>query len=116
MVRLSAVLDPEQLPDDPDDEPEEEPATAGGAFTGAPRVYDGDEREWEFRTENLTLAEVVDGKTLAERLAAAARDNWHLAFAIDAGDTRVLVLRRPKKAERERRAVGFAPPAVAAKK
>jgi hypothetical protein len=113
MAGPSTVLDPEELPDDdPDDEPDEEPAVAAGALGGAPRVYD-DDREWEFKTDNLTVAEITDGKTLADRLTRAAREGWHLAFTVDAGEARVLVLRRPKRPDRARRTVGFAAPAAA---
>ena len=114
MAGPSTVLDPEELPDDdPDDEPDDEPAVATGALGGAPRVYDTDDREWEFKTENLTVAEITDGKTLAERLTLAAREGWHLAFTVDAGEARVLVLRRPKRPDRARRMVGFSAPAAA---
>src|SRR2546421_16331 len=108
MAGPSTVLDPEQLPDyDPDDEPDDEPEGSVASAGPGPRVYAGDDREWEFRTENLTLAEVTDGKTIADRLNTAAKDGWHLVFSVDAGDSRVLVLRRPRRGERTHRAVGF---------
>ncbi len=109
------VLDPDELPeiepDDPD-EPDEEPGpNTGGSAVAAPQVSNGTgDREWEFRTEMLSLAEVTDGKTLADRLTAASADGWHLVDVVDAGERRVLVLRKPRKPERERRTVGFAPP------
>jgi hypothetical protein len=110
MARSRAVIDPEQLPDEtPDDDPDydDEPAQGRGL---APRVGDSSDRDWEFKTQTLELAQVTDGKTLAEALTEAAADGWHLATIVDAGDRRVLLLRRPKRPERKQRKVGFAPP------
>jgi hypothetical protein len=68
------------------------------------------DREFEYQTEVLSIAEVADGKTLATRLAAASTDGWHLVEVIDAGESRVILYRKQKKSEKERRSVGFAPP------
>ena len=68
-------------------------------------------REWEFSTQVLTLAQVVDGVTLVKHLKEAGADGWELTDVIDGGDKRVLLMRRPKRAARESRRVGFAPPA-----
>jgi hypothetical protein len=114
MSDLKAVLDPEQLPEEPDEDPDFDPdddpvealtqssTTMAGGGTG--------ERDWEYRTEVLSVAEVADGKTLIERLTQAATDNWHLVEIIDAGESRVVLLRRSRNPQKERRSVGFAPP------
>jgi hypothetical protein len=68
-------------------------------------------REWEFSTRVMSVAEVADGTTLVKALADSGADGWELAQVIDGGDKRVLLLRRPKRAQREARRVGFAPPA-----
>lgn len=106
--------DPEQLPiiepeEDPEYEPEDLPAAPttmvrGGTSNGAGEV------EYEFKTEVLSLDQVIDGKTLGAKLAAASADGWHYTDVVDAGDKRVIILRKLKKTERERRSVGFAPP------
>lgn len=67
-------------------------------------------REWEYSTQVLTMAEVTDGTTLVKALAAAGIDGWELAEIVDGGDKRVLLLRRPKRSTRESRRVGFSPP------
>ena len=63
------------------------------------------EREFEYRTEVLSLEQVLDGKTLGARLTAASAEGWHLVDIVDAGDRRVLVLRKLKKSERVARSV-----------
>jgi len=68
-------------------------------------------REWEFSTEVLTVAQLVDGVTLVKLLKASGADGWELSDVIDGGDKRVLLMRRPKRSARESRRVGFAPPA-----
>ena len=67
-------------------------------------------REWEFSTQVMTVAEVADGKSLVKALKDAAVEGWELAQVIDGGDKRVLLMRRPKRGQREARRVGFAPP------
>ena len=106
--------DPDEIPViEPDEDPEYEPedlpvAPASMVRTGS--SANGGGVDFEYRTETLSLDQVADGKTLPERLAAASVDGWHFVQVIDAGDRRVLLLRKPKKPERERRSVGFAPP------
>ena len=113
MCDLEAVLDPEQLPEgpdeDPDFDPDEEPVQA---LSQGPATSwgGGSDRDWEYRTEVLNLGQVADGTTLVEKLTSAATENWHLVEVIDAGESRVLLLRRQRKTEKERRSVGFAPP------
>lgn len=113
MSDLKAVLDPEQLPDEPDEDPDfdpqEEPATTFTQGSTTTTVGGGD-RDWEYRTEVLSIGEVADGKTLVERLTQASAENWNLVEIIDAGESRVILLRRQRKAQKERRSVGFAPP------
>ncbi len=67
-------------------------------------------REWEFSTEVLSVAQVADGATLVKVLKDSGAEGWELAQVIDGGDKRVLLLRRPKRGQREARRVGFAPP------
>ena len=67
-------------------------------------------REWEFSTKVLRTAEVADGTTLVKVLTESGADGWELAQVIDGGDKRVLLMRRPKRGQREARRVGFAPP------
>ena len=101
----------EEEPEDPD-----EPEGPGGPDNGAaaptrmvPSVgLPG--RDWEFSTRVLTTAEVADGTSLVKVLAESGTDGWELAQVIDGGDKRVILLRRPKRPQREARRVGFAPP------
>ena len=67
-------------------------------------------REWEFSTQVLTVAQLVDGVTLVKLLQQAGTDGWELTDVIDGGEKRVLLMRRPKRSARESRRVGFAPP------
>ena len=94
-------------PDEPD-EPDEAVAVAGPGTL--PTVESSSGREFEFRTEVLTDAQVADGKTLADRLSKASRDGWDLVDVIGVRDAHAVLLRRPKKVERESRRVGFTPP------
>jgi hypothetical protein len=105
--------DPEEVPviepdEDPEDEPEDIPAAT--LMASASRSNGSGERDYEYRTEVLTVEEVADGETLTGRLSAAAADEWHFVQVIDGGDRRVILFRKVKKTERERRSVGFAPP------
>jgi hypothetical protein len=97
----------EEEPDEPD-EPDEPAATATGGPV-VPSVAPGG-REFEFKVEVISLEQVTDGKTLPDRLGKASADGWDLFEVIDAGDRRALLLRRPKRNDREARRVGFAPP------
>jgi hypothetical protein len=94
----------EEEPDEPDE------AVAIANPTAVPTVAASGNREFEFRTELLTDAEITDGKTLAERLTAASKDGWDLVEVIGVGDVHAVLLRRPRTVERELRQVGFAPP------
>jgi hypothetical protein len=94
-------------PDEPD-EPDEAVAIAGPG--PLPTVDSAAGREFEFRTDVLTDAEVTDGKTLADRLTQASKDGWDLVEVIGVRDAHAVLLRRPKKVERESRRVGFTPP------
>ena len=96
-----------RVEEEPDD-PEEVVAVAGP--TALPTVAPGGGREFEYRTELLTDAEVADGKTLAERLNVASKDGWDLVEVIGVRDIHAVLLRRPRTVERESRPVGFAPP------
>jgi len=67
-------------------------------------------RDWEYSTKVISLAEIADGTTLVEVITEGAAEGWELAQVIDGGDKRVLLMRRPKRGQREARRVGFAPP------
>ena len=100
----------EEEPEEPD-EPDQ-PAGPDGAPAPArliPSVgLPG--REWEFSTRVMSVGELADGTTLVKVLMDNAADGWELAQVIDGGDKRVLLMRRPKRGQREARRVGFAPP------
>ena len=101
--------------EDPDEEPDEpgQPNHPGdGAATSTQMVPSVGLplREWEFSTQVLTVTQVADGTTLVKTLKDAAADGWELSDVVDAGDKRVLLMRRPKRGQRESRRVGFAPP------
>ena len=97
----------EEEPEEPDEPDEPATRSAGGAMV--PTVAPSG-REFEYRVEVVSLEQVTDGKTLPDRLGKASADGWDLYEVIDAGDRRALLLRRPKKNDREARRVGFAPP------
>jgi hypothetical protein len=101
-----------RLEEDPDEDPDEPEQPADGAAPASHIPSVGmPAREWEYSTEVLTLAQVVDGTTLVKVLQAAAADGWELADVVDGGEKRVLLMRRSKRSSRESRRVGFAPPA-----
>ena len=100
--------------DDPDEEPDEpdqpnHPGDGAAAIGVVPSVG-LPLREWEFSTQVLTVAQLVDGVTLVKILQQAGTDGWELTDVIDGGEKRVLLMRRPKRSARESRRVGFAPP------
>ena len=104
-----------RLEDDPDDDPDEpdEPNHPGDGAASATRTLPNvglPLREWEFSTQVLTVAQLVDGVTLVKLLQQAGTDGWELTDVIDGGEKRVLLMRRPKRSARESRRVGFAPP------
>ena len=103
---------PIHFEEDPDDDPDEPEQPGDGAAPASHVPSVGmPAREWEYSTEVLTLAQVVDGTTLVKILQAAAVDGWELAEVVDGGEKRVLLMRRSKRSSRESRRVGFAPPA-----
>ena len=95
-----------------EEEPDEDEPERDGARPATPVVptVAGAGREWEYRTDLLSQAQVADGDTLAKRLTAASAEGWDLFQVLDAGERRVLLLRRPKQPKREPRRVGFSPP------
>ncbi len=103
----------EEDPDDEPDEPDEpnHPGHGAATTTNMLPTVGLPVREWEFSTQVLTVAQVVDGVTLVKLLKEAGTDGWELTDVIDGGDKRVLLMRRPKRSARESRRVGFAPPA-----
>jgi hypothetical protein len=115
MPDRKSEYDPEELPviepdEDPEYEPEDLPAAPSTMFAGPSHANGVGDRDFEYKIEVLTLEQVVDGKTLPEKLAAGSSDGWHYVEVIDAGEQRVVLFRRLKKTEKERRSVGFAPP------
>src|SRR4051812_36254601 len=99
----------ERFEEEPDEEPDETPSHSSATSTLVPAVAD-DAREFEYRTELLTVAQVLDGTTLAELLTKASADGWDLVDVIPADGRHAILLRRAKRAEREPRPVGFTPP------
>jgi hypothetical protein len=101
----------EEEPEDPD-EPDEPGGPDNGAMAPTRMVPNVGlpGRDWEYSTNVLSLAQVTDGTTLVKVLKESGADGWDLADVIDGGDKRVLLLRRPKRSQRESRRVGFAPP------
>ena len=99
--------DPDEDPDEPD-----QPNHPGDGAVGTQMVPNVGlpSREWEFSTQVLTVAQVVDGVTLVKVLKQAGEDGWDLTDVIDGGEKRVLLLRRSKRSATESRRVGFAPP------
>lgn len=96
--------------DEEPEEPEHEPQTAPAAGAPTALVVGSPSAagvEFEFRTEVLTAAQVLDGKTLPEKLAEESADGWDLVDLFQAQDKHVVLLRKPKKPDREERRVGF---------
>jgi hypothetical protein len=106
-MELRFEEDPEEEPDEP---AQPAPDGARGAAAGLLPAVGLPNREWEFTTKVLSVAQVADGSTLVKVLHEAGADGWDLAGVIDGGDKRVILLRRPKRSARETRRVGFAPP------
>ena len=101
--------EPIVVPDEPDepDEPEIEPEPVASGTTLIPAVTTAVEREYEYRVEVVTNAQVLDGKTLPDLLSQASHDEWHLVEIIDAGDQKAVLLRKRKESKPQRRPVGF---------
>jgi hypothetical protein len=98
------------MPNRSEEEPDEPEEPSSRAVATAPTIPDvSTSREYEYRVELLTIAQIADGKTLAERLTTASGEGWDLVEIVDAGEQRAVVLRRPKRRERDRRPVGFTP-------
>ncbi len=94
---------------EPDEEPEPQGPVATATGPSVPAVPDGG-REFEYRTELVTAAEVLDGKTLADQLTKASADGWDLVEIISAGDRHAILLRRGKRPSRQMGPAGFTPP------
>ncbi|HEY8812251.1 MAG TPA: hypothetical protein VIO86_07145 [Candidatus Dormibacteraeota bacterium] len=115
MPDRKSEYDPDELPviepdEDPEYEPEDIPAAPTSLMSGPAHANGLGDREFEYRTEVLSLEQLTDGSTLPDQLAAASAEGWHYVDVVDAGASRVVLFRRAKKTERERRSVGFAPP------
>jgi hypothetical protein len=98
-------------PDEPD-VPEEPESIATAPASVVPAVEAKADREYEYRVDTLTVAEVLDGKTLPTRLEEASHEEWYLVEVIDCGDKKALLLRKRKENKRDRKPLGFFPPAV----
>jgi hypothetical protein len=86
-----------------EEEPEPEEAQSASVVpTVAPSG-----RDFEYRTDTLTAAEVVEGTKLIELLNASAADGWDLVEIIAAGDSHVVLQRKAKPPKRDGRRVGF---------
>ena len=103
---MTERLEEEPEPDEP--EPDDEPSAARSVASMVPTVGGSGSREYEYQTELLSIAQLTDGKTLAERLSKASIDGWDLVDILDGGDQRVVLLRKPKRPKTESRPVGFA--------
>lgn len=101
----------EEIPEEEPDEPEEEPTSQGSVATATAPSLGFPSREFEFQAEEVSIADLADGKKLATRLTEASKDGWDFVQVVEAGDKRLLLLRRAKRAERQARQVGFMPPA-----
>ena len=100
--------DPEEEPDEPTQPAQ--PDGARGTATGVVPSVGLPSRDWEYSTKVLTVAQLADGVTVVKVLHEAAAEGWELASVLDGGEKRVILMRRPKRAARESRRVGFAPP------
>ncbi len=100
----------EEDPDEDPDEPDQPNHPGDGASATMVPNVGLPLREWEFSTQVLTVAQLVDGVTLVKILKESGADGWDLTDVIDGGEKRVLLLRRPKRSLLESRRVGFAPP------
>ena len=102
----------EEEPDEEPDEPAQpaQPDGARGTATGLVPSVGYPNREWEYSTKVLSVAQVADGVTVVKVLHEAGADGWELASVLDGGEKRVILLRRPKRTARESRRVGFARP------
>lgn len=98
--------------EEPDGDPDEDERALASPAAPLPTVADRDSagREFEYRTELLTAEQMVDGDTLPTKLTTASAGGWDLVDVYTAGGRHAVLLRRPKKAERDARPVGFAPP------
>jgi hypothetical protein len=106
---MRARLEEVPEPDEPEpDEPDEEPVST--AATLVPAVEAPVERDFEYRVDTYTIAEVLDGKTLTSKLEQASHDEWHLVEVIDCGDKKAFLLRKRKEKKPDRRPLGFFPP------
>jgi len=107
-MALRSEEDPDEEPDEPD-----QPNHPGDGAAMATQLVPSvglPLREWEFSTQVLTVAQLVDGVTLVKLLKDAGGDGWDLTDAIEGGGKRVILMPRPKRSARESRRVGFAPP------
>ena len=100
----------EEIPEEePDEEPEPEPSGQGAVTTAVPSLG-FPVREFEFRADEVSIDDLGDGGSLAARLTQASKDGWDFIQVVEAGDRRLLLMRRVKRSERQARPVGFMPP------
>lgn len=95
---------------EPEPEPDETPPPAATS-TLVPTVGDAG-REYEYRTELVTAAQMLDGKSLPEQLNKASTEGWDLVDIIVVGDRHAILLRRARRPGQSIRRVGFAPPGL----
>ena len=95
-------LEPHRFEDD------EDPDEVVSTTTPLPSVS-APARNWEYRVDALAPAEIADPAGFAAKLNQTAEEGWDLFDLTDAGDRKLLVLRRAKPPSREGRRVGFTP-------
>ena len=103
--RLARMLRAEEEPEEPETEPQPAPGAAAHAALVVASASQG--VEFDYRTEVLSAAQVLDGKTLPQKLAQESADGWDLVDLLQAQDKHVILLRKPKRADRGERRVGF---------
>jgi hypothetical protein len=99
------MLRADEEPEEPETEPEPSSSTTSPAVVVASPASQG--VAFDYRTEVLTAAQVLDGTTLPEKLATESADGWDLVDLVQAQDKHVVILRKPKKPDRAERRVGF---------
>ncbi len=95
----------DEEPEEPEIEPQSPSTPATQALVVAPAATQG--VAFDYRTEVLTAAQMLDGKTLPDKLAQESSDGWDLVDLLQAQDKHVILLRKPKKPDRGERRVGF---------
>ncbi len=99
------MLRADEEPEEPETEPQPSSSTTSPAVVVAPPSSQG--VAFDYRTEVLTAAQILDGTTLPEKLGKESAEGWDLVDLVQAEDRHVILLRKPKKPDRSERRVGF---------